>query len=141
MVVIDAGTNFTSKEFSNEAKALGIQVKEVPIEAHHSIGKVESYHQVVERIFTIFRQEIPQEILENVLQMTIKAINDTAGPNGLVPTLLVFGTYPRITEFSPPSQSVGQRSLAVEKATKELRRIKAREQVNSALTMRNGPIP
>jgi hypothetical protein len=38
MVVVDAGTNFTLKEFSNEAKALGIQVKEVPIEAHHSIG-------------------------------------------------------------------------------------------------------
>ena len=141
MIVIDAGTNFASKEFGNEAKALGIEVKEVPIEAHHSIGKVESYHQVVERIFTIFRQELPQELLENLLQMTMKAINDTAGPNGLTPTLLVFGTYPRMTEFSPPSPSVSQRSLAIEKATKELRRIKAKRQVNSALSMRNGPVP
>jgi hypothetical protein len=59
-IVVDAGTDFVSKHFNNEAKALGIEVKEVPIEAHHSIGKVESYHQVVLRIFTIMRQEAPQ---------------------------------------------------------------------------------
>jgi hypothetical protein len=28
------------------------------------------------------------------LQMAVKAVNDTAGPDGLVLTLLVFGTYP-----------------------------------------------
>jgi hypothetical protein len=29
--------------------------------------------------------------------MAVKAINDIAGPDGLIPTLLVFGSYPRIT--------------------------------------------
>ena len=28
------------------------------------------------------------------LQMAVKAVNDTAGPDSLVPTLLVFGAYP-----------------------------------------------
>ena len=28
------------------------------------------------------------------LQMAIKAINDLAEPNGIIPTLLVFGAYP-----------------------------------------------
>ena len=36
-----------------------------------------------------------------VLQMAVKAVNDTAGPDGLVPALLVFGTYPRLSEASP----------------------------------------
>jgi hypothetical protein len=33
--------------------------------------------------------------------MVVKALNDTAGPNGLVPTLLVFGIYSRINSDSP----------------------------------------
>ncbi|KAI2634264.1 hypothetical protein GGS26DRAFT_553076 [Hypomontagnella submonticulosa] len=32
--------------------------------------------------------------------MAVKAVNDTAGPDGLVPTLLVFGAYPRLVETS-----------------------------------------
>ena len=31
------------------------------------------------------------------LQIAIKAINNLAGPDGIVPTLLVFGAYPQIT--------------------------------------------
>jgi hypothetical protein len=32
--------------------------------------------------------------------MTIKVVNDLAGPDGIMPILLVFGVYPRITEGS-----------------------------------------
>lgn len=35
-------------------------------------------------------------------QMAFKAVNDTAGPDGLVPTLFVFGAYPRIVIDLPP---------------------------------------
>ncbi|KAM4064075.1 hypothetical protein HRG_012589 [Hirsutella rhossiliensis] len=44
----------------------------------------------------------PSHPPEAILQMAIKAINDTAGPNGIVPTLLVFGAYPRMALDSPP---------------------------------------
>ena len=73
------------------------------------------------------------------LQIVVKAINDTAGPNGIVPTLLVFGSYPRITEMDPPSPSVTKRAEAIRAATKEVRRIYAERQVENALAMRNGP--
>jgi hypothetical protein len=73
------------------------------------------------------------------LQMAVKAVNDTAGPNGLVPTLLVFGAYPRMTNDSPPSPSITQRAEAVRKAMKEVRHLHAERQVKDALTMRNGP--
>ena len=33
-------------------------------------------------------------IKELALQMAVKAINDIASPDGLVPILLVFGAYP-----------------------------------------------
>ena len=31
--------------------------------------------------------------------MAVKAINNTAGPNGLVPTFLVYGAYLRISKL------------------------------------------
>jgi hypothetical protein len=35
--------------------------------------------------------------------MAIKAINDTAGSDGIVPTLLVFSAYLQVTENSAPT--------------------------------------
>ena len=38
--------------------------------------------------------------------MAFKAINNIARPNKLVPTLLVYSAYPRITEHDPLSPSI-----------------------------------
>jgi hypothetical protein len=38
--------------------------------------------------------------------MAIKAVNNTAGPDRLVPTLLVYGAYPRISNPNPPTLSI-----------------------------------
>jgi hypothetical protein len=35
--------------------------------------------------------------------MAIKAINDLAGPNGIVLILLVFNVYSRLIKIDPPS--------------------------------------
>ena len=40
-IVHDAGKNFSSAEFRQQAKAMAIEVKEVPVKAHNSVGKVE----------------------------------------------------------------------------------------------------
>ena len=52
--------------------------------------------------------------------MAFKAINDIAGPDGLIPILLVYSAYPRITENDPPSPSVSQQTTAIRKAMTEL---------------------
>jgi hypothetical protein len=38
--------------------------------------------------------------------MAVKAINNTAGPDGLVPTLLVYRAYLRIGKLDPPTLSI-----------------------------------
>jgi hypothetical protein len=43
---------------------------------------------------------------ESALQIAIKALNDSAGPDGLVSTLLVFGAYPRVTNQDAPTATV-----------------------------------
>ena len=35
--------------------------------------------------------------------MAVKAVNDTASPDGLVPTLLVYGAYLRISNLDFPA--------------------------------------
>jgi hypothetical protein len=138
-ITTDAGTNFTSKEFSQLASTMGTRIKVVPVEAHNSIGIVERYHNLIRRAYTIISVEIRDLDKDMALQMAFKAINDSAGPDGLVPTLLVYGAYPRLSETDTPTPLVIQRALALKKATAEIQRIRARRQVADALNSRNGP--
>jgi hypothetical protein len=73
------------------------------------------------------------------LQITIKAINDLAGPDGIIPIFLVFGTYPRIIENSAPSLIITKRTKTIRKTTKEVRCFYARRQVTDTLIIRNSP--
>jgi hypothetical protein len=120
IVTTDADKNFISNEFKNEAKALLINVKEVPVEAHNSISKIERYHTPLRRAYNILRSELPYSSPELCLSLTIKVINNTADLNGLVLTLLIFGTYLRISTASLLSSDIIVRAAAVRKAMKKL---------------------
>jgi len=41
--------------------------------------------------------------------MAVKAVNNTTSPNRLVPTLLVYGAYLRISNLGPPAPSITER--------------------------------
>ncbi|RAL58504.1 hypothetical protein DID88_004008 [Monilinia fructigena] len=140
-IIHDAGKNFVSKEFVQNAKSISITTKSVPVEAHNSVGIVERYHHPLRRAYEILTKELEDDNLTKVmvLQMAVKAVNDTAGPNGLVPTLLVYGTYPRLSDINPPTATIIQRAKATKKAMAEVRHIRAKRQVTEALRLRNGP--
>ena len=138
MIITDAGKNFTSQEFHQHAAVMGISTKNVPVEAHWSIGITERYHAVLRRAYKIIVEET-QAKKEASLQMAVKAVNDSAGPNGLIPTLLVFGAFPRMTELDPPAPSIATRAMAIKKAMNEIAKIRAEHQVADALRQRNGP--
>jgi hypothetical protein len=55
-----------------------------------------------------------------VLQIAIKAINNTAGPNSLILTLLMFNTYPQMTTTNTLSFIVTKHSKAIIKAIKQI---------------------
>jgi hypothetical protein len=140
-IVHDAGKNFASKEFRQFAASMAVSTKSVPVEAHWSIGLVERAHPVLRRAYQIITEELQGSgtTKELNLQMAVKAVNDTAGPDGLVPTLLVFGAYPRMSTLDPPAPTITQRATAVRKAMAEVAKIRAERQVNNALNQRNGP--
>lgn len=99
-----------------------IIVKNVPVEVHHSIGMVEHYHKPLRQIYSIIITKIPGIKSNLVLQMSLKAINNSVDPNKLVPTLLIFGAYPRMTEQDVPSPSITQHIIAMQKAMDKVRK-------------------
>jgi hypothetical protein len=52
--------------------------------------------------------------------MAVKAVNNTAGPNKLVPTLLVYRAYPRISNLDPPALSIINRAAIIQKVMAEI---------------------
>ena len=71
--------------------------------------------------------------------MAVKAVNNTAGPNGLVPTLLVYRAYLRISNLGPPTPSITEWVTIIRKAIAEIVKLRAKQTINNALYYRNGP--
>jgi hypothetical protein len=58
--------------------------------------------------------------------MAVKAVNNTASPNRLVPTLLVYRAYLRISKLDPPAPSVIDRVAVIRKAIAEIVKLRAK---------------
>lgn len=75
----------------------------------------------------------------SILQMAVKAVNDTVGPDELVPTLLVFGTFPRMSALDPPTATISQRATTIKRAMKEVKKLHAERQIKDGLHTRRIP--
>jgi hypothetical protein len=138
-IIYDTEKNFASIKFRQYAKSIVIQVQEIPVKAYNSIRKVERYYTFLRQIYEIIYNEFRDTNTKINLQIAIKAINDSAGPDGIIPILLVFSAYPRMTENSAPSPTITKKTEAIRKTTKEVRRLYARRQVIDALAIWNNP--
>ena len=58
--------------------------------------------------------------------MAVKAVNNTASPNGLVPTLLVYRAYLRISNLDPSTPSITERAAIIRKAIAEIVKLRAK---------------
>ena len=113
---------------------MAISTKCVLVEAHWSVGLVERAYPTLRRAYQVISDELYGTITKDlVLQMAMKAVNDTTSPNGLVPTLLVFGAYPRMTKLDPPAPSITACAMEIRKAMAEITKLRARKSVNNAL--------
>ena len=52
--------------------------------------------------------------------MAVKAINNTTGPNRLVPTLLVYKTYLRMGKLDPLAPSITDQAAVIRKVMAEI---------------------
>jgi len=68
--------------------------------------------------------------------MAIKAINNTTSPNRLVPTLLVYRAYLRISNLGPPILSITERAATIRKVIAKIAKLRAKQTINNALYYR-----
>lgn len=136
----DAGKQLMATQFQQNSALMSIKTKPIPIEAPFSMTYVERYHDPLRRAYKIIKAELPSSDPEEALQYAVKSLNDSVGPDGLVPTLLVYGALPRLgLPTDKPAPGTMERAVAVRKASESMSRYFARRQVRDALRTPNGP--
>ena len=71
--------------------------------------------------------------VQNALMLAIKAMNDSAGPQGLVPTLSIFGVMPRIPVVPSELPEQISRMPAMHSARKEMAAVIAKDRLSTAI--------
>jgi hypothetical protein len=109
------------------------------IEVYYSISKIKYYHALLQQAYDILIKELLDTDRNILFQIIIKTVNNTAGPNGLTLTLLVWGIYLKISRDSVLVLLVEKKNIIYRYTKVELEKIRAKRQVNNILGIRNGP--
>lgn len=133
VIAVDQGPQFESLEWTNLVKAAGITEQSSVVERHNALGVGENYHSYLRRVYHKVIGDDPSLERDLALQLAFKSIKDTAGPSGLVPTLLVFGVLPRIPLMPKDLPDHNRRMRALAEAYKEMTRISHRARLSTAL--------
>lgn len=96
ILALDQDAQFCSDEQCSLAQGSGISLHHSGVERHNAIGNGERYHSYLRRVFHKVQSNTPNLSDEIALTLAVKACNDTAGPKGLVPTLLLFSVLLRV---------------------------------------------
>lgn len=123
----------SSKAFQDLSTAHGIQLEFTGVSAHSPVGQIEKANGTIRRIFRILAAKHPALTRAMRLRYAIKAINDTAGEKGLVPSTLVFGVTTSLgnSNVNVPEQS--KRITDLKQARDEATTIVAEARIRRAL--------
>ncbi len=139
-ILTDADKNFASKKFRQFVISMTIIIKAMFVQAHWSIDVVKRYHTELCRVYQMIFEDLNTESTiskEIVLQMIVKAINDTVDFDDLMLILLIFETYLRMHVMNSSTSSITQRAMIIEKVMIEIRKFRAERQIINVLNIRN----
>ncbi len=139
VIRLDREPSFDSQLFRTVAKDQGITLQFSGIEAQNSIGVGERYHAPLRRVFLKIRQQYPRLESEVCLRLALKACNDALGPNGLVPTLLVYGSLPSLPIPLQTDMDQKYRMEALATARAEMETIVAAQRIQKGLRSKIPP--
>ena len=132
---VDQGTAFGAS-FISLTKASDVDVVRTGIESHSSMGIGERYHAPLRNTFRKLKLEYPRVKPSLLLSMSVFAMNNTLGPEGVVPSVLVFGEFPSLRtlhEAPIPKVALVDRSRIANAARKEMEHHMAHMRVQRAL--------
>jgi hypothetical protein len=100
-----------------------IKVKEVLIKAYNSIGLIKRYYTLLYYTYKILKTELKDKHINKkiILQIAVKAVNNSTKSDRIVLTLLVFSLYPRIIKIDLPLSIITKRAKAIQATTKKVR--------------------
>lgn len=103
------------------------------MESQKALGSGERYHANFKNVYGKIRDDVPTLDKSDAQKLATKSVNETAGPSGLVPTLLVIGMFPRllIHPKDVPEQRDIMRSMQL--ARTEMAQVMAPTRINIAL--------
>lgn len=121
-ILTDQGSVFISKEWNSNCDLAQIRLIHTGTESHNSLGLCEKYHSTLRTIFQKLRCDFPNLPCDIALAKSVQAMNETVGPHGLVPSLLVFGVIPKIpniSQYESPNQKERLKAAQTARATYE----------------------
>ena len=98
-MLIDAGTEMNSEEFSSFVQGHNIKVVTISTEAHHQNGKAERHGAVLQQMLSKIEEDHPilnYQDLKRVLWSCIQAKNACSLKRGYAPEVLVLGKHTRV---------------------------------------------
>lgn len=133
VLVVDKGPQFTGNEWNSLTHNAGIEVHSSGVESHNAIAPGERYHLYIRRVFRKVRTSMTQISDDLALTVAVNACNDTAVPNGLVPTLLVIGVFSKFPVRPQQLPENSDRMRAIGVARKEAGRLISKQRLDTTL--------
>ena len=135
----DQGSVLTSKFWDDVTALHGVELQFSGVESHNSIGIGERYHAPLRRVFRVIRSQYPNLDPEIALRLAVKASNDTLGPDGYVPSRLVYGVDPALPVVNARHPAQRERMEALDTAKREMATITAENRIKQALRSKLPP--
>lgn len=135
---VDQGTAF-GPGIMSLAKASDVNVVRTGIESHSSMGIGERYHAPLRNTFRKLRLTYANVEPSLLLSLSVFAMNNTLGLEGVVPSMLVFGEFPSLRtlhEAPTPRATLVARAQIANSARKEMEHHMARLRLHRALRHR-----
>ena len=129
----DAGSVFTSPRWKYLTDMSRIELRVSAVEAHNSLGIGERLHAPLRHIYRKIKSDFAQISPGILVNVAVKATNDTNGENDLVPSLLVFGIVPRFPIISSHLPTHRERMEALSEAQMEMNAIISERRVSKIL--------
>jgi hypothetical protein len=140
-ILTDVDKNFASREFCQFIISMTIIIKAISIKTHWLINVVKRYHAELRRAYQMLNDDLAIEVSKEImLQMIVKAINDTIDLDDLMFILLMFERYFRMHVMDLLTSSIIQRAIIIEKTMIEIRKLRVERQIVDALNTRNDSI-
>ena len=134
-IMVDEGSQFR-KLFAELSVLHEVNLEKSGVQSHHSLGIGERYHKPLRDTYRKLKLDHPSMQRQVLLALAVKAMNDTLGPEGIVPSSLVFGEFPSLRSFvgpAVPRPTLAERAEAAQEARQLMAKHLAQVRINRAL--------